>query len=180
MCNVPFHLFFVMLFFHFRYYSLYFARLVASLLQESLYKRQMIHIHVRSTGSSHVRTWCWCEKIKTEIWHKKKSVNHCGIFQCSRLEWPHEITTSGGCEKATTPQYGSQVSTYEPWSNTDAHKNKTILIKSESCTFVFCFLQKALSITLRKSCVPLTFKQTNQTPASEVTMEGRWGDEKPF
>lgn len=124
-------------FFHFRYYSLYFARLVASLLQESLYKRQMIHIHVRSTGSSHVRTWCWCEKIKTEIWHKKKSVNHCGVFQCSRLEWPHEITTWWGCEKATTPQYGSQVSTYEPWSNTDAHKNKTILIKSESCTLFF-------------------------------------------
>lgn len=173
-------------FFHFRYYSLYFARLVASLLQESLYKRQMIHIHVWSTGSTHVRTWC-CEKIKTEIWQKKtkKSVNHCGIFQSSRLEWPHQITTCWGCEKATTPQCGSQVSTYEPWSNTDTHKKKkNNFDQIWVLYFVFCcccfYKRLCLSITLRKSCVPLTFKQTNQTPASEVTMEGQWGDEKPF
>ncbi len=163
--------FFVMLR-HFRYYSLYSARLVASLLRESLYKRQMIHIHVRSTGATRVKTWCWCEKNKTEIWPKRKRVSlwyGMSVLLSQVATWDHKMSW---CEKATTPIWIT--GKYEHWSNTHTHththKNNFHQIK----VFVlqkafFCFV---LRITLRKSCVPLTFRQTRRSsPASEVTME---------
>lgn len=64
MCNVPFSLIFFVMLCHFRYYSLYSARLVASLFFPSLYKRQMIHIHAWSAAATtHVRR-CFCEELR--------------------------------------------------------------------------------------------------------------------
>lgn len=73
---------------HFRYYSLYFARLVASLLPESLYKRHMIS-HTRV-----VHWWDTCKKkknnnmlIKIRVRFDKKTRVAAVYFRCSCLKW---------------------------------------------------------------------------------------------
>lgn len=122
MCNVPFHLF-LWCFFFISDITACFARLVASLLQESLYKRQMIHIHMWSTGSTRVRTWCWCEKIDKD-WDgmrnklRKKKKKHESLWYVSVLS--SQMATRDSIMLRMWKGYHSNMDhRYEPWSNTD-------------------------------------------------------------
>lgn len=146
----------------------------------------MIHIHVWSTDATHVektkkKTWCFeTKRLRFDKKEKKKFAHRHGSFQCCCLEWPRQITNMFYGVKRLQLQYGSQVG-MSP-GQTHTHR-KQFLIKSKSCTsfykrhifFMFCLFLKNHS---RKSCVPLTFRQTNQIPASEVTMKGWWDFKK--
>lgn len=136
---------------HFRYYSLNFARLVASLLRESLYKRQMTHIHVWSTGVTHVKAWCWCEKIRQRFDQKCVSL-WCISALLSQVAWDHTNVTMW---KRLPLQYGSQVSTSTGQTQTKQFWS------NPSLAFSFTkgiFFKRITSGRLR---VPLTFRQIN-------------------
>lgn len=149
---------FLLSLFHFRYYSLVLFCQTSGqpFCRRVFIKDKMIHIHVWSTAATHVRTRRW--KIKTWDWKEKKKrtakqhVNHVLTFQCSRFRRPQEITTCWGCEIKKQGDHSSMDHRLI-WALVRHGQKKLEKRQCWSKYESFC-----LSIALRKSGVPLTFK----------------------
>lgn len=114
---------------------------VASLLRESLYKRQMIHIHVWSTDATHVekttkkklgvlklKDWDLTKKKKKKICTSSRFISVL-LSRVATIDHKHVLW----CEKATTPIWIT--GRYEPRSNT--HTQKTVFWSNPSLVLRF-------------------------------------------